>query len=110
MASRTLRVGKISSEHQIAKLLTDARLKAGLSRSEVARHLGLRSAQSLWDWENGKGSGIPAETLLKLVDLYGISAEKAYDCLVAFHQEKARQRVERNFESARKKHMGKRTQ
>lgn len=77
--------------------------------NEVAEALGLRSGQSVWDWENGKGSGIPAQTLLELVKLYGISAEKAYDLLLEFHESRVRRKVTEKFEQARAKVFGKKS-
>lgn len=41
-----------------------------------------------------KGSGIPAEMPLKLVDVYSISAAVAYEHLMKFHQYQTREKNE----------------
>lgn len=78
-----------------------------MTLNEVAEALGLNSPQPVWDWENGKGSGVPADTLLKLVKIYGMSMDKAYDQLMSFHQSRTQQKVHIKFEQARIKIFGK---
>lgn len=68
--------------------------------AEVAEAIGLKSGQSVWDWENGKGSGIPATTLLRLVKLYGVSQDHAYRLFVEFHLERVERKITQKFESA----------
>lgn len=69
--------------------------------TEAASELGLKSGQSIWDWENSKGSGIPADMLLKLTKIYKISQEKAYEELLQFHCCRAEHKVKQKFEKAK---------
>jgi len=77
-----------------------------MTLADVADAIGLKSGQSVWDWENGKGSGIPANMLLRLVKLYGVSAEDAYEHLLAFHQNRIEKKISQKFEAARSQVFG----
>ena len=46
------------------------RKKAGLSAPEVAKRLGLKDAQSVWDWEAGRHS-VPHKHREKLFKMLG---------------------------------------
>lgn len=104
--SRTRPV-KPEIDNQFGEFLAKARKEKGMTLNEVAENLGLRSPQPVWDWENGKGSGVPTDTLLKLVKIYGISIEEAYDHLMRFHQTRVRFKIHAKFEQARMKVFGK---
>jgi transcriptional regulator with XRE-family HTH domain len=95
-----------SDENSIGDFLKEGRKKKGMSLMDVAKAIGLSSPQSVWDWESGKGSGIPADMLLRLVKLYGLSASDAYDQLMKFHQERTRLKVELKFREAKVKIFG----
>lgn len=92
--------------NQLGEFLAQSRNKKSLTLAEVAEVIGLKSGQSVWDWENGKGSGIPANTLLRLVKLYGVSADVAYELLLDFHQSRVKKKVTQKFESARSEILG----
>lgn len=77
--------------------LKQSRENRGLTQKQVADYLKLSSAQSISDWENEKGSGIPAPVLKKLVSLYQVPEEEAYEVLLAFHLKKAEERVQSRF-------------
>lgn len=94
--------------NDLGQYLSEARKANELTMANVADVIGLKSGQSIWDWENGKGSGIPADTLLRLVKLYGLSADEAYDKLIAFHQSRVLHKVQTKFEKARQKVFGRR--
>lgn len=87
----------------LESFLSNGRKEKGLTLLEVASALGLKSGQSVWDWENGKGSGIPADMLLRLTKIYGLSVDEAYEHLLSFHQEKLRVKLERRFKDAKVK-------
>lgn len=78
----------------------------GLTQAEVAKVIGLKSGQSVWDWENDKGSGIPADMLFRLVKLYRVSPGRAAELLIQFHEDRIRQKVGQKIEKARKKAFG----
>ena len=92
--------------NELGQYLAEARKAKELTMAQVAEVIGLKSGQSIWDWENGKGSGIPAETLLRLVKLYGLSADESYRYLLAFHQSRIVRKVKMKFEKARQKVLG----
>lgn len=102
------RLGSEYYGNELGQFLAEARKLKSLTMAEVAEVVGLKSGQSIWDWENGKGSGIPADTLLKLVKLYGINAEDAYEQLIRFHQERVRQKIHLKFERAKSKSLPRR--
>lgn len=87
----------------LESFLSNGRKRKGLTLMEVASALGLKSGQSVWDWENGKGSGIPADMLLRLTKIYALSVDEAYEHLLSFHQEKLRAKLERKFKDAKMK-------
>ena len=100
------RPAKPEIDNRLGEFLSKARKDKGMTLNEVAEALGLRSPQPVWDWENGKGSGVPADTLLKLVKIYGISADKAYDQLMHFHQSRTQAKIHDKFEQAKLKVFG----
>ncbi len=103
-----LKKNKKSEDHNdFGNFLAQARQKKGLTLVEVAKALKLNSGQPIWDWENGKGSGIPADALLRLVKIYGISADRAYEELMKFHQERTERKVREKFELAKVLVLGK---
>lgn len=97
---------KDSDDNEFGKFLYEAREKKGLTLAEVAGKLGLNSPQPVWDWENNKGAGIPAEMLLRLVRIYGISTSDAYEQLMKFHQRRTQDKIHDKFEQAKLKVMG----
>ncbi len=106
MSKKPARRGDFSYKNDIGLFLHEARQSKRLTLSEVADRLGLRSGQSVWDWENGKGAGIPAIMLLRLVKLYSISEEEAYDQLLRFQMNKAQLDVQKRFQLAKKRIRG----
>lgn len=59
---------------RLALYLKDARVKAGLSQSEVAKELGYSNSQFVSNWERGKSSP-PMKILNLLIDFYKIDKE-----------------------------------
>jgi transcriptional regulator with XRE-family HTH domain len=65
----------MSHKANLAKALRLARVRAGLSQTEVARRIG-RTRQTVNSWESEKGGAKPPpEMLSRLADLYGVSEE-----------------------------------
>lgn len=95
-----------SYENEFGEFLKAAREAKGFTLAEVAEELGLHSHQPVWDWENNKGAGVPAEMLVRLIKLYGISANDAYNQLMNFHQQRTKEKVRRKFEEAKVKILG----
>lgn len=89
------------SPNEFGEFLAAARKKKSLTLAEVADYLGLNSGQSIWDWENGKGAGISAGMLLRLIKLYSITEDDAYDQLLRFHQLKTENKVRQKFADAK---------
>lgn len=54
-----------------------ARLKAGLTQEEVAKHLGVRQATISW-WESGRGFP-KAQKLPAIARLYGCSIDELFE-------------------------------
>ena len=65
------------TKYEVAQRLRDARLAAGLSRSEVAKTIN-RSIKIIGHWETGY-SAPDIETLMMLLDLYGIDANTFFN-------------------------------
>lgn len=61
---------------EIAAILKNCRITAGLTQSEAASKIG-RPQQTLASWETGK-SQPDANTLFLLCDLYGVSVDGAF--------------------------------
>lgn len=89
-------------DKRLGDFLAKARNARRLTLLAVSQELGLKSPQSIWDWENGKGSGIPADMLLRLVRLYRISEAEAYEQLIEFHRTRAEHKSREKFEEARR--------
>lgn len=62
---------------EVAERLKMARLAAGLSRAEVAEKVG-RNVKIIGHWETGYAAP-DIETLMMLLDLYGIDANTFFD-------------------------------
>ncbi|MBX3016416.1 MAG: helix-turn-helix domain-containing protein [Bdellovibrionaceae bacterium] len=105
---KSIRVRSESSLNPLGEFLAKSRGKKGLTLAEVAEAIGLKSGQSVWDWENGKGSGIPASTLLRLVKLYGVSPDEAYRLLLDFHQTRVERKISQKFQAAKAELAGRR--
>lgn len=86
--------------------LSEARQRRSMTLNEVASRLGLKSGQSVWDWENGKGSGVPIDMLLRLVKIYGLSSNQAYQHLLRFHQDRVARKLEGKFQRSKAKILG----
>lgn len=69
-------------EKQLASFLKASRVKAGLSQKDVANHLGYETPQFISNWERSISSP-PVTSLKKLAELYGVSAEKLFEIVLA---------------------------
>ncbi len=96
-SERIQRDSSRKSSSVIGSFLRNAREKRGLSQGDVAQKLGLGSPQSISDWERGYGSGVPLNTLLKLIKLYRIEAVKTYEIFVEDYLLRVRQKLDRKF-------------
>ncbi|MBX3040718.1 MAG: helix-turn-helix transcriptional regulator [Bdellovibrionaceae bacterium] len=86
--------------------LKQARLKAGHSQGDVARFLGLQSAQSISDWERNYGSGIPVKSLKELIKFYGMDAGRVFDLLLDYQYQKIQRALTEEFFPQRKRKKG----
>lgn len=71
----------------LGRFLQEARLVVGLTQGEVARRLGLGSAQSVSDWEGNRSGSVPLDSLRKLVGLYNLDVERLFEVLDAYQFE-----------------------
>lgn len=72
-------------------------MRRELSQMDVARYLGLQTAQSVSDWERNYGSSIPIPALKKLVRLYGLSENEVFEMVLEFQYEKLKEKLEAEF-------------
>ena len=79
------------------KMLKVARVKKGLSQSEVAKILRLNSSQSVSDWERNYGSGVPLPALKKLIKLYGMSKSEVFESLLDYQYAKLQESLKKEF-------------
>jgi len=87
----------------LSELLQEGRLAAGLTQMEVAHHLGLRSSQSVSDWERGKVTSAPMSSLRKLIILYGLDENIVFDALFEVEMERLEEKLRTEFYDAKKK-------
>jgi transcriptional regulator with XRE-family HTH domain len=73
--------------------LKSAREKAGLTQLEVAKRLGLASAQCISDWERNRGSSIPGKYLKRLIGWYHLDVMETFERLFAYQSAKLRERL-----------------
>lgn len=71
-----------------------SREKVGLSQGEVARALKMSQFQSLSQWERNASGSVPVKTLLKLLDIYGLSVHEMYDVLLKFQSKRLEEKLE----------------
>ncbi|MGE0632592.1 MAG: helix-turn-helix domain-containing protein [Pseudobdellovibrionaceae bacterium] len=62
---------------QLAEYLTEKRLNAGLTQTEIARVLGYTTSQFISNWERGL-SAPPLEVIKKLAKLYHVSSDELF--------------------------------
>lgn len=69
------------TELPLGGFLREARLNSGLTQKQVALRLDYSSSQFVSNWERGLRE--PAcDTLWKLAEIYGVTAEELYDLLL----------------------------
>ncbi len=86
--------------------MKQARLRAGYSQGDIARFLGLQSAQSISDWERNYGSGIPVKSLKELVKIYGMDAGRVFDLLLEYQYQKIERSLAAEFFPQKRKKKG----
>ncbi len=87
----------------LGKFLQTARESRGLTQADIARKFGFTTPQPVSDWERNKGSGVPAHVFGDLVQMLGVSFDKAYVLLVEFHKKKLEQKLQKKFAPTKKK-------
>jgi len=89
----------------LADWLREARERAQLSQSQVAKELGYSSPQFVSNWERGLSSP-PIPKFKKLCKLYSLSLDEAYDRLLQATLEEVERKLRKEFypNSKRKKH------
>ncbi len=90
-------------EGDLGAYLRIARENAGLSQGDVARALKMSQFQSLSQWERNASGSVPVKTLLKLVEIYGLSVNEMYEVLLKFHSNRLEEKLEKKvFGKSRK--------
>ncbi len=87
---------RTANSFNLGAYLKAAREKAGLSQSDVAAKLGLKTPQSVSDWERNHGSTLPCNSFIKLVSIYGLPGNEAYRVLMEYELARTRSRLERD--------------
>ena len=95
--------GQESSNLDLGDLLKEGRLSAGLTQAEVAAQLGLRSAQSVSDWERGRVASAPVQSLKKLVKIYGLDESLVFEALFRAEMKVLEDKLRTEFYGARRK-------
>jgi transcriptional regulator with XRE-family HTH domain len=85
------------SKLTLGSYLKQGRLQAGLSQADVARHLGLQSAQSVSDWERGRGSALPLKSLKALIPLYRLDENVVFDLLLEYQFARLEAKLKQRF-------------
>jgi transcriptional regulator with XRE-family HTH domain len=87
---------------QFANVLKEARIKSGLTQSEVAEALGYDTAQFISNWERGI-SYPPIKTLKTLSKLYKISPDVLFDHILQFSIAQMEENLRKEYSRAKKK-------
>lgn len=87
---------------EIGKMLRDARLKQGLSQSDVSRLMGYSNAQYISDWERAR-SPVPMNKLVQVAKVLGIDADKLFDLFVAFSVKRLKTELNTEYRALTKK-------
>ena len=90
----------MDSNNGLGKLLKAVRKKKSFSQAEIAGHLGLKSGQSISDWERGYGSPIPIKALKKLIHIYELKVEEVLELYLQREKEKLAVKLSKEFFSS----------
>lgn len=82
---------------RLGDILKKARRTLGLSQKQVAQHLGLKSGQSISDWERLGGSGIPHQNLKKLIHLYSLNAQEILEHYIEGEKGRLEEKLRKRF-------------
>lgn len=78
-------------------LLRRSRRARGLSQTDLARELGLPSAQLVSNWERGYGPRIPISALKKLIQFFKIPQTLAFEAYLQDERERMQRRLMAEF-------------
>lgn len=82
---------------KLGDILKKARRTLGLSQKQVAHHLGLKSGQSISDWERLDGSGIPHQNLKKLINLYSLNPQEVIEYYINGEKGRLEDKLRKRF-------------
>lgn len=71
----------MKNKNSLSVLLQQKRQRANLSQKDVSDKLGYNTPQFISNWERGL-SQPPVNSLKKLADLYGMSAEELFEAVL----------------------------
>jgi transcriptional regulator with XRE-family HTH domain len=90
-------ISQSKERQKLGDYLRQSRLKLNLSQADVAKFLGVGSAQSVSDWERGYGSLIPIPYLKKLIKHYGLAEDRVYEMILDFQFAKIESKLKKEF-------------
>lgn len=70
--------------HTLGSYLKEGRLNAGLSHTEVARKLRIKSVRHVAAWERNRGDVLPLKILKRLIRLYSLDPQMVLDLLLQY--------------------------
>lgn len=73
---------KYQNKKQLAEMLKQKRISAGLSQRDVANEFGYSTPQFISNWERGE-SHPPVESLKKIGELYNVSSELLFEAMLS---------------------------
>lgn len=86
---------------RLANYLKEARIKAGLTQSDVSEALGYTTPQFISNWERGV-SQPPIDVLKKIARLYKVSDEELFEVTLAVTLEAVQNDMVRRFSNSTK--------
>lgn len=81
---------------KLANYLKEARIKAGLTQSDVSEALGYTTPQFVSNWERGV-SQPPIDVLKKIARLYKVSDEELFEVTLEVTLESVQKDMQRRF-------------
>lgn len=86
---------------KLANYLKEARIKAGLTQSDVSEALGYTTPQFVSNWERGV-SQPPIDVLKKIARLYKVSDEELFEVTLEVTLEAVQKDMQRKFMNSSK--------
>lgn len=82
----------------LSSYLKKGRLRAGLSRAEIAEQLEDASPWKIAQWEHGRKDSLSLPNLKKLIALYGLDEQVVLDLLLVYQISKLEKKLKKLIE------------